>query len=413
MNIQKIKVTNIERVQKVGVKNAQTIVVNFDLQEKVVTPTTEQQIITQDEEYDALSQVTVNSIPEEYIIPTGTININSNGVTNVSGYENANVNIINEINLQNKNVIPNKELQEITADTNYDGLEKVSVQPIPSEYIIPSGEINITENGQYDVTEKASVNVEVSSNGGGTGANIEEYFDLDYIIGQGTNRVFSWAYCIKNLPPLKCTTGTSLTYAFYSYRGESLDLSRFDTSNVTNMSYMFNACNSITSLDLRSFNTEQVTTMLQMFYGCVALENLDISSFRTPALTTMQQMFYNCKKLKALDFSGFNTEKVTTMANIFYQCFELTSLDLSSFNTPVLTNVQNMFAYCTKLTHIDMRNFDFTNVTTYSQMFGVNSTTGVPNSCEIIVKDDVAKEWITSKNTRLTNVKTIEEYETE
>ena len=39
--------------------------------------------------------------------------------------------------------------------------DNVTVNPIPSEYIIPTGSMEITENGQYDISEKASVTVDV------------------------------------------------------------------------------------------------------------------------------------------------------------------------------------------------------------------------------------------------------------
>lgn len=64
-------------------------------------------------------------------------------------------------NLQEKEVIPTKEVQEIVADETYDGLSKVTVQSIPNEYIVPSGEIEFTQNGTYDVTDKASAKVKI------------------------------------------------------------------------------------------------------------------------------------------------------------------------------------------------------------------------------------------------------------
>ena len=64
-------------------------------------------------------------------------------------------------NLQEKEAIPTKEVQEIVADKTYDGLSKVTVQSIPNEYIIPSGEIEFTQNGTYDVTDKASAKVNI------------------------------------------------------------------------------------------------------------------------------------------------------------------------------------------------------------------------------------------------------------
>lgn len=46
---------------------------------------------------------------------------------------------------------PRKEIQEFYHEGEY-GYDKVKVNPIPDEYIIPSGELNIEANGEVDVT---------------------------------------------------------------------------------------------------------------------------------------------------------------------------------------------------------------------------------------------------------------------
>ena len=62
-----------------------------EYQSKTVTPTKQTQTIIPDQGYDAMSQVTVNPIPNDYIIPTGLLSIVSPGITYVSEYEAVNV----------------------------------------------------------------------------------------------------------------------------------------------------------------------------------------------------------------------------------------------------------------------------------------------------------------------------------
>ena len=162
---------------------------------------------------------------------------------------------------------------------------------------------------------------------------------------------------------------TSMAYMFSYSNLTSLDVSGFDTSKVTDMSYMFHNCMNLTSLDLSGFDTSKVTDMSYMFYNCIELTSLDVSKFNTSKVTDMSGMFYNCSNLTSLDVSGFDTSKVTDMSGMFSFCSNLTSLDVSGFDTSNVTNMSHMFSDCSKLTSLDVSRFDTSNVTDMSYMF--------------------------------------------
>ena len=128
----------------------------------------------------------------------------------------------------------------------------------------------------------------------------------------------------------------------------------FHTESVTNMRAMFHSCSTLTALDISGFNTSNVTDMSFMFGdagvgGCSRLTALDVSGFDTSNVTDMRGIFSNCAGLTALDVSGFDTSNVTNMRAMFYRCTGLKTLDVSGFDTSNVTDMQSMFAGCKKM----------------------------------------------------------------
>ena len=152
-------------------------------------------------------------------------------------------------------------------------------------------------------------------------------------------------------------------------RLEILDLSSFDTSSVTTFAQIFEGCSNLRRINLESFNTENVTRMNQMFKSCSKLEDINLSNFNTSKVEQMGGLFNGCSSLKTLDLSNFDTSNVITMDNMFYACKNLTSLDVTNFNTNNVTNMSWMFKECNSLTSLDVTNFNTNNVTNMSRMF--------------------------------------------
>ena len=110
-------------------------------------------------------------------------------------------------------------------------------------------------------------------------------------------------------------------------------LSYLNTSEVTNMAYMFMLCTSLTSLDVSHFNTSKVTDMNSMFCKCSSLTSLDLSSFNTSKVTKMGWMFSNCSNLRTIYVgSGWSTAAVTSSNDMFRDCTNLVGGQGTTYN---------------------------------------------------------------------------------
>ena len=148
-----------------------------------------------------------------------------------------------------------------------------------------------------------------------------------------------------------------------------IDFSDFDTSIVTDMSYMFSGCSLLSSLNLSNFNTYQVQYMGSMFYECSSLSSLNLSDFDTSKVISMSSMFSGCSSLTSLILSNFNTSQTLFMYNMFSKCSSLTYLNLYNFDTSGINDMDQMFSGCSSLISLNISNFDTSKVITMYAMF--------------------------------------------
>ena len=114
-----------------------------------------------------------------------------------------------------------------------------------------------------------------------------------------------------------------------------------NTSNITSMYGMFDACSNLTSLDVSSFDTSNVTDMKDMFSYCSGLTSLDLSNFDTSKVTDMSYMFYKYISLTSLDISGWDTSKVTDIGRMFSGCSKLKTITMKGCSGATITKIQN------------------------------------------------------------------------
>ena len=207
---------------------------------------------------------------------------------------------------------------------------------------------------------------------------------------------------IVDLTNFNTSNVTNMKGMFYSAKFTSIDVSSLDTSNVINMSYMFGYARA-TSLNLNGLNTSKVTDMSSMFWATYDT-SLDLSMLDTSKVTTMNRMFYAARST-SLDLSNFDTSNVTDMGHMFINSYAKT-IDVSSFNTSKVTNMEKMFS-TTNVTSIDASNFDTSNVTNMAGMFGWSAATVIDISSFDTSKVTDMSSMFSSPSTTSAPLKTI------
>ena len=108
---------------------------------------------------------------------------------------------------------------------------------------------------------------------------------------------------------------------FSRTRFKFIDISKWDVSNITNMSYMFFDCKELESIvDISSWDVSNVKDMSFMFFNCKKLKSVvDISKWNVSKVTNMEFMFCNCESFNQ-DLSDWNVSKVSYKLDVFENC---------------------------------------------------------------------------------------------
>lgn len=145
--------------------------------------------------------------------------------------------------------------------------------------------------------------------------------------------------------------GTSMSYLFSNLVNvtEFDGLNNIDTSNTQDMSFMFKGIENVTTYDLSSWDVSQVTDMSYMFWGNMMLGSAVTtiklgSKWNTPRLTNVTGMFQYNNNLTTLDLGSWTADSGSlTQIGGFLGGVQIKTVDLTHFNLSAVTDANSAF----------------------------------------------------------------------
>ena len=254
----------------------------------------------------------------------------------------------------------NNNLQDFLKDTadairtKTGTTEPINAQDFSTKILqIPSGGEN-TLKKLLDATK--STKYLFSSYEGNDISNLIQYNDTSEV----TNMSYMYQWCKStNFPQLNMSKVTNVSFMFYNCKN-IVTAPILNLSNVQNCESFFRDCENLTTCEISDFSN--ATNINGLFAYCRKLKNI-VSNLTTPKVKDTGFMFYECNELETVP--EMNTSNVTNMTKMFYGCNKLTTVPL--YDTSKVTRMEEMFWHCSELQTVPA--YDCSNVTNMNNIF--------------------------------------------
>jgi surface protein len=189
----------------------------------------------------------------------------------------------------------------------------------------------------------------------------------------------TWTVEVPNYITLEIKKSTNAVFIYdsrYIFISDYITKITVNGEEIEKTNYLSSFPNDSNTVVIHFNKFNEGTSLYNMFYNCPHITSIDLSNFNTSNVTSMNSMFKECKALTSLNLSNLDTSNVTDMSAMFANSTLLTSLDLSSFDFSKATKTYNMFYGCTSLVSLTV-NTDITSVSSSSNMFTNVGSNGI------------------------------------
>ena len=170
---------------------------------------------------------------------------------------------------------------------------------------------------------------------------------------------------------------------------------------------MFANCTSLKSLELSKFDTSSVTDMSYMFANCTSLNSLDLSKFDTSSVVNMNYMFYGCNKLDYINCENCVSQKSLKILNIFEGIPENIVICLNTIiSKKIYQEIKNKYCYVIDCTEnwkrnqkkLDPRNKSLCISQSTSIDTHIESYTDYKNNFQTVLSTELTEDLSTNNN---------------
>ena len=132
------------------------------------------------------------------------------------------------------------------------------------------------------------------------------------------------------------------------YSSNNNNITLIWTDSLSSCANMFNSMTNIISIDMSKFDFSNVNSMAYMFNGCTSLKYLNLDNIKTSSVTAMYNLFTDCSSLTYLNLYSLDTSNVQCLCGIFSGCSSLLYLNMINVKDPKSCVYEDIFKNCNR-----------------------------------------------------------------